>query len=80
MQRLDEQVARCFQRLQAEEFAPLVEYLKESRQGTLEQLVGVVQIEQIYRLQGEAGILAKLLSNVENSNELVTKLSANRKG
>ena len=80
MQRLDERVARCFQRLQAEEFAPLVEYLKESRQGTLEQLVGVVQIEQIYRLQGEAGILAKLLSNVENSNELVTKLSANRKG
>ena len=80
MQRLDERVARCFQRLQAEEFAPLVEYLKESRQGTLEQLVGVVQIEQIYRLQGEAGILAKLLTNVENSNELVTKLSANRKG
>lgn len=80
MQRLDERVARCFQRLQAEEFAPLVEYLKESREGTLEQLVGVVQIEQIYRLQGEAGILAKLLTNIENSNELVTKLSANRKG
>ena len=79
MQRLDERVARCFQRLQAEEFAPLIEYLKESRKGTLEQLVGVVQIEQIYRLQGEAGILGKLLSNVEDSNELVTKLSAGRK-
>ena len=80
MQRLDERVARCFQRLQAEEFAPLVEFLKESRSGTLEQLVSVVQIEQIYRLQGEAGILGDLLSHIKNSNELVTKLSANRKG
>lgn len=80
MQRLDERVARCFQRLQAEEFAPLVEFLKESRAGTLEQLVSVVQIEQIYRLQGEVGILGDLLSHIKNSNELVTKLSANRKG
>jgi len=79
VQRLDERVARCFQRLQAEEFAPLIEFLEESRKGTLEQLVGVVQIEQIYRLQGEAGILAKLLANVKDSNELVTKLSAGRK-
>jgi hypothetical protein len=78
--RLDEQVARCFQRLQAEEFAPLVEYLKESRLGTLEQLVGAVQQEQIYRLQGEAGVLGNLLSHIKNSNELVTKLSTNRKG
>jgi hypothetical protein len=78
--RLDERVARCFQRLQAEEFAPLVEFLKESRAGTFEQLAGVVQIEQIYRLQGEVGILRDLLSHIENSNELVTKLSANRKG
>jgi len=80
VQRLDERVARCFQRLQAEEFAPLVEFLKESRAGTLEQLVSVVQIEQIYRLQGEAGVLGDLLSHIKNSNELVTKLSANRKG
>jgi hypothetical protein len=80
MQRLDERVARCFQRLQAEEFAPLVAYLKDSRNGVLENLAGVAQIEQIYRLQGEAGILGKLLSNIEDSNELVTKLSANRKG
>jgi hypothetical protein len=80
VQRLDERVARCFQRLQAEEFAPLVEFLKESRAGTLEQLVSVVQIEQIYRLQGEVGILGDLLSHIKNSNELVTKLSANRKG
>lgn len=80
MLRLDERTARCFQRLQAEEFAPLVKYLKDSRNGVLEDLAGAVQIEQIYRLQGEAGILGKLLSNVEDSNELVTKLSANRKG
>ena len=80
MQRLDERVARCFQRLQAEEFAPLVEYLKDSRNGVLENLAGAAQIEQIYRLQGEAGVLGKLLSNIEDSNELVTKLSANRKG
>lgn len=78
MLRLDERTARCFQRLQAEEFAPLVEFLKESRQGTLEQLVGAVQQEQIYRLQGEAGILGNLLSHIKNSNELVTKLSTNR--
>lgn len=80
MQRLDERVARCFQRLQAEEFAPLVKYLKDSRNGVLEDLTAAIQLEQIYRLQGEAGILGKLLANVEDSNELVTKLSANRKG
>jgi hypothetical protein len=78
--RLDEQVARCFQRLQAKEFEPLVEYLRESRKGTLEQLVGSVQTEQIFRLQGEAGILADLLSHIKNSSELLTKLSATRKG
>lgn len=80
MLRLDEQVARCFQRLQAKEFEPLLEYLKASRQDTLETLVGTVQKEQIYRLQGEAAILADLLGHVKNSNELVTKLSATRKG
>lgn len=80
MLRLDERVARCFQRLQAEEFEPLVEYLRESRNGTLEQLVGTVQQEHIYRLQGEAGVLGDLLSHIKNSNELVTKLSATRKG
>jgi hypothetical protein len=80
MQRLDERVARCFQRLQAEEFSPLVEFLRESRKGTLEQLAETVQQEHIYRLQGEAGVLADLLAHVKNSNELVTKLSANRKG
>jgi len=78
--RLDERVARCFQRLQAEEFAPLVEYLKESRNGTLEQLVDAVQQDRIYRLQGEAGVIGDLLTYIKNSNELVTKLSANRKG
>jgi len=78
--RLDEQVARCFQRLQAKEFEPLVQFLKESREGTLEQLVGVLQTEQIYRLQGEAAVLADLLGHIKNSNELVTKLSATRKG
>lgn len=80
MLRLDEQVARCFQRLQAKEFEPLVAFLKESREGTLEQLVGAVQQEHIFRLQGEAGVLADLLGHVKNSNELVTKLSATRKG
>lgn len=80
MLRLDEQVARCFQRLQAKEFEPLVQYLKESREGTLETLTGLAQIEQIYRLQGEAGVLADLLGHIKNSNELVTKLSATRKG
>ena len=80
MLRLDEQVARCFQRLQAKEFEPLVEYLRESRKGTLEQLVGSVQTEQIFRLQGEAGVLADLLSHIKNSSELLTKLSATRKG
>lgn len=80
MLRLDEQVARCFQRLQAKEFEPLVAYLKESREGTLDTLVELTQIEQIYRLQGEAGVLADLLGHIKNSNELVTKLSATRKG
>ena len=80
MVRLDERVARCFQRLQAEEFSLLVEYLKDSRTGVLEDLAKTVQTEQIYRLQGEAGVLGDLLSHIKNSNELVTKLSTNRKG
>ena len=80
MPRLDEQVVRCLQHLRAPEFAPLIAYLEESRKGTLEQLVQVVQIEQIYRLQGEAGILGDLLSHIKNSSELITKLNANRKG
>lgn len=80
MLRLDEKVARCLQRLQADEFAPLVTFLKESRLGTLEDLGSAAQIEQIYRLQGEAAVLSKLLDNIEKSNDLVTKLAANRKG
>ncbi len=80
MQRLDERVARCFQRLQAEEFKPLVDWLRESRNGTLEHLAEAIQQEHIYRFQGEAGILADLLAHIKNSNELVTKLTANRKG
>lgn len=80
MQRLDEKVVRCFQRLQAEEFAPLIEFLRDSRNGTLEQLVGIEKIEMIYRLQGEAAVLGELLSHIKNSNQLITKLTANRKG
>ena len=79
MVRLDEHVVRCLQRLQANEFAPLIAYLEESRKGTLEQLVVVAQKEHIYRLQGEAAVLGDLLSHIKNSNELVTKLSAGRK-
>lgn len=80
MQRLDEKSARCFQRLQADDFAALVEYLRESRKGTLEDLAAAPQLEQIYRLQGEAAVLSKLLENIEKSNDLVTKLASNRKG
>jgi len=77
--RLDEPVVRCLQRLQGKEFEPLVKFLRESRNSTLEQLVQVIQKEQIYRLQGEAAMLGDLLSHIENSNELITKLSAGRK-
>lgn len=80
MQRLDEKVVRCLQRLQSEEFAPLVEFLRESRKGTLDQLAEVEKLETIYRLQGEVGVLGELLSHIKNSNQLITKLSANRKG
>lgn len=80
MQRLDEKVVRCLQRLQSEEFKPLLEHLKNSRSDILETLAEVKQIEQIYRLQGEAGVLGELLSHIENSNELVAKLSATRRG
>ncbi len=78
MQRIDERVARCLQRLQAEEFSPLVEWLRESRKSTQDQLVEVEKLEQIYRLQGEAGVLGEILSRIKGSNELVTKLTANR--
>lgn len=79
MQRLDEHVVRCLQRLQAEEFAPLVNWLRESRNGTLNKLAEIEKLEQVYRLQGEAGVLKELLDNIKGSNELITKLTANRK-
>lgn len=80
MQRLTEKSARCFQRLQAEDFAALVEYLRESRKSTLEDLAVAPQQDQIYRLQGEAAVLSKILENIEKSNDLVTKLASNRIG
>jgi hypothetical protein len=79
MQRLDEQVVRCLQRLQAKEFEPLVEWIRESRKGTLEQLATAKQ-ENVGRLQGEAGVLGEILQDIQGSNDLITKLTANRKG
>jgi hypothetical protein len=73
--RIDERVALCLQKLKLPEFKPLLDYLRESRDGTLEDLAEAPP-NTIQRLQGEAAVLKKLLSSIENSSELVAKLKS----
>jgi hypothetical protein len=72
--RIDERIARCFSQLRAQEFQPLVEYLKAERNETLEALTQVQDQNTIYRLQGKAVLLKDLLEYVEGADALVAKL------
>lgn len=60
--------------LRAEEFAPLLEYLRNCRAESLEKLAMAQEEQQFYRLQGEAGVLKEVLELVSKSGELAEKL------
>jgi len=72
--RIDERAARCFAHLRAQEFVALVDYFRAVRQECLEKMAQVNQPEQIYRLQGEAGVLKEILDNIEGAEVLIAKL------
>ena len=72
--RITEQIARCFALLRAPEYDPLLEYLRAERQGILEQMAQVHDEKIIYRLQGEAGALKRVIDNVENAEALIAKM------
>jgi len=74
MLRVDEKVARSLTLLRAEEFAPLLEYLRNCRAESLEKLAMAQEEQQFYRLQGEAGVLKEVLELVSKSGELAEKL------
>lgn len=74
MAQFDERVARCFGNLRATEFTPLLEYLKAERQAALELLIKVIDVEQIYRLQGRVVALGEILQKVEGADALIAKL------
>jgi len=71
--RIDERVARCLGHLRSEEFAPLLEWLRNCQADSLDKLTAA-DGNQIYRLQGEAGVLKEFLELVGRSGELVEKL------
>ena len=72
--RIDLPVARAMTHLQRAEMKPLVGYLKAQRSEALEQLAQAGSIEQVYRLQGEAGLLGKLLTAIEQADSLALKM------
>jgi hypothetical protein len=73
MVRVDERVANSLARLRAEEFAPLIEWLKNCQAESLEKL-SQADGNQIYRLQGEAVVLKEFLELIDRSGELIVKL------
>jgi len=74
MIRVDERVARCLTVLRAEEFAPLLAYLRNCRAESLEKLAVTHDVVRLHQLQGEANVLKELLELVERSGELTEKL------
>ena len=72
--RIDERIARCLGWLRAEEFSPLLEYLKAEKQETLEMMAQVVDLDKIYRLQGKAGSLGELIQLIEGAEALIAKM------
>ena len=72
--KVDVKVARLFCELRNETFKPLVGYLRERREGTLEYLAKADKIEVIYKLQGEVAVFDELLKNIDTAEELFAKL------
>lgn len=74
MVRIDERVARVMAQLRSPAMAPFLDYLRAQRQETLEQLTQAGTDTQVYRLQGEAGLLKHLLESIEKAEALLQKL------
>ena len=73
MVRVDERVARCLALLRSPEMQPLIEFLKNRRQETLERL-GDVQGEELKsRLQGRNLELKEILEMVDQAEMLYAK-------
>jgi len=79
--RIDERTARCLGLLRTDEFAPLMEWLRNCHADSLKKLT-VADGNQIYRLQGEAATLEEILELVVRSGDLIEKLRrpADRRG
>jgi len=71
--RVDDRVARCFALLRSQEMQPLVEFLKERRQETLERLGEATGEEMKSRLQGRQLELKEILEMVEQGETLFAK-------
>ena len=56
-----------------------MEYLRAERQGALEMMAQVHDLDKIYRLQGKAETLGELIKHVESADALIAKMKANRK-
>jgi hypothetical protein len=75
--RIDERIARCLTHLRASEFDHFREYLRAKRQGALEKMAITQDEKMIFKLQGEASMLAELLDNIEGAEALLAKLKQN---
>ena len=75
--RIDERVARCLTHLRASEFDHFREYLKAKRQEALERMAVAQDEKMIFKLQGEASMLAELMDNIEGADALLAKIKAN---
>lgn len=74
MIKINEQVAHALRRLQAPEFAPLVDALKANLAADMDALVFATDTSVIQRLQGEAMFLKSFIGNIEQSESLLTKI------
>lgn len=78
MLRVDnELVARCFVLLRDPQFAPLVEYMRDSRNDTLNSLAETGDARRIHMLQGAAGVFKEILEHIDQAEILIKKLRAN---
>lgn len=64
---------RNFLDLREPRFMALIEYLKEKKGKAERQLLEGVDLQTIFRAQGEAIILSDLLDSVENSAEYLKR-------
>jgi hypothetical protein len=74
MNRIDERVARCLGLLRGPEFEPLMKFLRDTRQETLEALVVLSDSTAIGRHQGKADFMKDLIGYVDQADILISKL------